>query len=491
MSAREKTVDGPGTDAGADGPGAPPRARDGTRPRTAFVLAGGGAKGAFEAGALRYLVEERAILPDVVTAASAGAIAGAVISQARTPEEFAERVRDLEAELLALTHSSLLFGSQPWVRALRRTPVGAMVDRVLTDWTRPARPADRAVDGRSRIPGSRRLRAARALLGTALALPRVARVVRGGRGGGSMLTLDPLAAALRGRGPEGARAVDPALLARPGLDFRVAVTALRAGRLRYVTGQGTIVEEDACTPVSGAGCGPVDVIEAVLASASVPAVFPPRPLADDDYVDGGLLRNVPVDAALRLGAQRVIAIVAVPLDLPAEQRDYSQANAVEVLVRAVGAITLADRQRADLASPLPPGASLTVIDPTVDVVGPFEIAGGLLRIDMDYGWLRAADIMTEADERTRRAASGTSDAIVTARVAAWYLEEELWASRRPPAEGWSRLLELKRQVREALRAREKLGFAGLPGDGSWWSGYERHAAAAPPWLPPAPFDPCT
>ena len=93
---------------------------------------------------------------------------------------------------------------------------------------------------------------------------------------------------------EGIRPVDPALVGRPGLQLRLAVTALRAGVLRYVTEDGTIVESDARTPAPGAAAGPVDLIDGAIASASVPMVFPPHPMADDDYVDGGVIEIVPV-----------------------------------------------------------------------------------------------------------------------------------------------------------------------------------------------------
>ena len=55
---------------------------------TAFVLAGGGTKGSFEVGALQYLVGTERIIPDIITATSAGAVAAAVLAQARTFEEF-------------------------------------------------------------------------------------------------------------------------------------------------------------------------------------------------------------------------------------------------------------------------------------------------------------------------------------------------------------------------------------------------------------------
>ena len=42
-------------------------------------------------------------MPEIVTATSAGAIAAAVLAQARTLEEFAQRVDEIEGDVLAMT----------------------------------------------------------------------------------------------------------------------------------------------------------------------------------------------------------------------------------------------------------------------------------------------------------------------------------------------------------------------------------------------------
>src|SRR3984957_4846194 len=284
-------------------------------PKTAFVLAGGGTRGAFEAGAIRYLVEEEQILPQILTAASAGAVAAAVLAQARTPQEFAQRSSELRQDLLAMTHIDHLFAKQPWVESLDGTPFGRVIDSYLTVGTRPAVPGPVLPTIVETPPRPRRHRRLLDLAtGLARAVRRLPRTRRGLRGNtGSVLTLDPLDRALRVGGPRGSLPVDPALIARPGLELRLAVTALGAGVLRYVTEDGTLVEEDAVPPVAGRGAGPVDLIEGVLASSSVPMVFPPRPLADDVYADGGGLQNIPVEAAVRLGAERIVAVLAVPL----------------------------------------------------------------------------------------------------------------------------------------------------------------------------------
>lgn len=451
---------------------------------TAFVLAGGGSKGVFEAGAVAYLVDELAVIPDVITATSAGAICGAVLAQARTHEEFVLRVRELEADLLAMTHTELVYGKQPWLAALDGTPIGRVIQERVIDRSRPPRP-----DGLPEAPDApdrtdSRLARVRTLV---RALPRLRHARRHLRtNAAGLLSLEPLAEALRGHGAPAFGAVDPSLIARPGLALRMAVVALGAGELRYVTEDGTIVAADAQTPVSGAGAGPVDVLEGMLASASVPMIFPPRPLADDVYVDGGVANNVPVDAAVRLGARRIFAVLAVPLRLPRDATDWSSASGPAVYLRAAGLIAFAERQRANLAPQLPPGTELTVIDPLVDVVGAFEVAHGLMLIDIDYGWLRAADLLVEVADEGRRIAHETTDAIVTSRVLAWHREEAIWASGHASAAELRALAQVKGVIRDAVGARHGLGLPVPAAGEQWWAAYESHAGPRPAGLPEDP-----
>ena len=482
--------------------------------KTAFVLAGGGTKGAFEAGAIRYLVEEEAITPEVITATSAGSICAVVLAQARTHRELVDRARDLHDDLLAMTDSQLLFGKQPWVAALDGTPFGRAVDGYVTERTRPpipgTNPAGQNPAGQnpagpaggsptSRAPGSpvdhrtwARLRAAhpqlRRYLDTAVrvgqALPHLNRARKALRGNASsILTLEPLAAALRHGGSSGIRRVDPALVGRPGLELRMAVAALGDGVLRYVTERGEIVASDAVTPVAG----PVDVLEGMLASASVPMLFPPRQLAGDVYVDGGIANNIPVDAAVRLGATRVFAVLAVPVVQPRDTTDYLSATAPAVFLRAVGAVAFAERQLANLNPPLPPGTTVTVIDPLVDVVGPFEVSQGLMLLNMDYGWMRAADVLADVPAGTRQRAAATTDAIVVARTQAWHREEAIWRAGGPAPGDRRALAALKTTIRDAVTERKGLGLPTPPDTERWSSGYEVHAGSAPPGLPADPL----
>ncbi len=458
---------------------------------TAFVLAGGGTKGSFEVGALQYLVGTERIIPDIIAATSAGAVAAAVLAQARTFEEFARRVQEVEDDILARTRTEQIFGEQAWLQALEGTTLGGEIRSAFTKGTRPPLPALRCPvaldpDPPPNVPRRlankarrRRRRWARRLLaGAALRLPRARRRFR--TSGSSILNLRPLAHAMRYGGSSGIHPVDPDLVRRPGLELRLAVTALRAGVLRYVTQDGTIVEEDALTPAPGSSAGPVDLLDGVIASASVPMVFPPRALAGDDYVVGGVLQVVPVRAAAQLGATRVIAVMAVPLRIDRDERNYSDDNVVNVGLRALGVIAMAERQRENLAVPLPPGGTLTTIDPVVDVVGYFEVEPGLLRINKDYGWLRAADVMAEGDATVLDEVAADTHRLIAARLEAWHLEETVWAGDAISGDAdpgtLSLLRELKREVHELVDQRKQLGFPVPDGCEEWWTRYEAHGS---------------
>jgi NTE family protein len=477
---------------------------------TAFVLAGGGTKGSFEVGALQYLIATEGIVPDIITATSAGAIGAVVLAQARTLPEFAHRVQQMEDDILAMTRTGYVFGEQAWLRALRGTSLGAEIMAAVTEGTRPPLPAGAdqhhdhgngpAADAaplkeRAQRRAQRKVRRrarrkiVRLVVGASFRLPRARRKLQ--TSGSAVMNLQPLAEAMRRGGPTGIHPVDPALIDRPGLQLRLAVTALRAGVLRYVTESGHIVEDDAMTPAAGVAAGPVDVVEGALASASVPVVFPPRPLADDDYVDGGVLQNVPVRAALHLGATRIIAVLAIPLRVAREEHNFSTDQAANIGVRALGVISLADRQRENLAIAMTSGVSLTTIDPVVDVVGYFEAQVGLLRINRDYGWLRAADVMAEGDPTMRAEMAAQTHQIAEARLRAWHTEETLWGNASPGRDseaGMCALLrECKLSVRDLVDQRKQLGFPVPDGCEEWWTEYEVHDAERPAHLPGRPL----
>jgi hypothetical protein len=233
------------------------------------------------------------------------------------------------------------------------------------------------------------------------------------------------------------------------------------------------------------------VVEGALASASVPLVFPPRPLADDDYVDGGVLQNVPVRAASQLGASRIIAVLAIPMRIAREEHDFAADRAANIGLRALGVISLAERQRENLAVALPPGATLATIDPVVDVVGFFEAEPGLLRINRDYGWLRASDVLSEGDPTLAAEMAVCTHQIAEARLRAWHTEEKLWSAARLGGDaepGTCALVrECKLAIRHLVEQRKQLGYPVPDGCEEWWVDYEIHDGVRPDDLPTRPL----
>jgi NTE family protein len=63
-----------------------------------------------------------------------------------------------------------------------------------------------------------------------------------------------------------------------------------------------------------------DLTDAVVASCSVPGLFPPVQIGDRHYLDGGLVHSIPVGRALALGATRIFVLqvgrVEQPLKVP-------------------------------------------------------------------------------------------------------------------------------------------------------------------------------
>jgi NTE family protein len=245
----------------------PPVAIATSRPRVGLVLAGGGARGAYEAGVLRYICEhfprETGIRPwfDVVSGTSVGALNACFV--AATVDVLAESIGLLWARWLELR-----------------------ADKVLS-----VRPLEL-------------LRFARSLLG----------------GPPMPVTPDPSNPGLRRGG-----VLDTGALERFVLESvpwtRIART-VQSGALHaltvsatHVTSGNTVVFVDSAEELPPWSRDPYVRAERTritpwhaLASAAIPILFPPIALDGTWYVDGGLRQNTPLSPAVRLGSDRVLVI---------------------------------------------------------------------------------------------------------------------------------------------------------------------------------------
>ncbi|MCC6767173.1 MAG: patatin-like phospholipase family protein [Deltaproteobacteria bacterium] len=241
------------------------------RPRIALILAGGGARGAYEAGVLAFLIEDLpkrlGFLPtfDIVSGASVGSI-HAAYWMATLQEEVAAR-----AARLASTWESM---SLERVYRLSLGDLLRIPTRLVSfPFTTGAAGGRSSVPMPSRIPG---------LLDTS-ALEEMVR---------QQIPWRQLRGNLRARG---------------GV-LCVSCTEIASGRaVVFVDGARVSLkpwEYDPYVVARASGIGPAHI----LASAAIPLFFPAVRIGRHFYCDGGLRLNTPLSPALRLGADRLLLV---------------------------------------------------------------------------------------------------------------------------------------------------------------------------------------
>lgn len=274
-------------------------------PSTGVVLAGAAALGAYEVGVLSHLIETVArdigpTMPRVLAGTSAGAInAAALASFADAP---AVGTRMLSRAWCELRLEQILRPSSVELLSMALDVAGA-----------PAR------------------------------LRRALRVrwIRGG-------VLDPAPIA---------RLVARAPLAR--IDAHLAARRLdgiAVSATRVATGAAVVFHRGATPATTWSREPNVVAIETpvtelhVLASASIPLLFPPVVIDGDAYCDGGLRQMVPLSPALHLGASRLLVVNPLPAAARAcaEDGDAPITSPLYLAGKALNAL-FADRVGADLA----------------------------------------------------------------------------------------------------------------------------------------------
>ena len=237
------------------------------RPRTALVLSGGGARGAYEAGVLAHLFER--VYPrlgpdfefDIVSGTSVGAI-HAAFTAASSHMPAAARARQLAETWRAMRIGDVLRLSTRNVLAIPLRALGL---------TRQSRSEDGA--------------AASVL--------------------GGIVDMAPLERLVADRVPWSALRRN--LEARRGA-LCISCTEVRSGRVTVFM-DGPIGDPAPWRYDPNAQGIPAEItVRHVRASAAIPFLFPAVRIADRYYVDGGLRMNTPLSPALRLSASRVLVV---------------------------------------------------------------------------------------------------------------------------------------------------------------------------------------
>jgi NTE family protein len=180
---------------------------------------------------------------------------------------------------------------------------------------------------------------------------------------------------------------------------------LADGRTRYVDQRGRFVDNGELVPLR----------DALQASASIPIAYPPMTLPGGRYVDGGVRENVPIRIADEASASSVIAILASPVSM--SPADFSTAVLPAIAARSAEAL-YDEVLQADIAPRGGFRAPRTIIAPDVEPYSLFTVDPGLIRIPMDYGYMRAFDEM-HANVSVRGALRDLSTRIFRTRKLVW------------------------------------------------------------------------
>lgn len=398
--------------------------------RRALVLAGGGAKGAFEVGAVRCLYDVFNFTPEIISGTSAGALNA--VKLAEGPAALAE----LEAMWLSLQGPSDMFIPTTVVQRLldnwgrsglfgqQQFELADMLGVQVSPQTLLAADQELAIGMAKSIPGQM-TGTGLLLIGSLLStigspllsgvqivqdLKRLFTIER------SLFLFDPVRRLLNAN-------VDPNKVRRSGITLRVAVVNLENGQARFVNEAGHFVDDNAL----------VDLLNAVQASASIPVVYPPVVLPGGNYIDGGVRENIAVAAADLAGASSIIAVLPSPVGM--KEREYGAASLFPIFGRTIEAV-LDENQVNDLYPYRGFNAPVTVIAPSEEVHSLFTIDPGLIRINMDYGYTRAYDEM-QGNDSIREELRMLSDDIIKKRVEIWGVIEHLSEGKLMRSEGWA------------------------------------------------------
>ena len=225
-----------------------------------FVLQGGGALGAYQAGVYEALHEAK-VEPDWVIGTSIGAINGAIIA-GNPPGQRIERLK------------------QFWEQVAYQGSATAGLLPVLDEWLRNVSIMTRGIP--------------------AFFAPHVGALLGmqsdGGSAAAAFYSTEPLRQTLLSL-------IDFGYLNGKQTRLTVGAVAVRSGRMRYFTNRDT----------------PLDV-DHVMASAAFPPGFPAVRLEDEAWWDGGIYSNTPLEAVLDDHPRRDSVIFAVQL-WPAHGRE--------------------------------------------------------------------------------------------------------------------------------------------------------------------------
>ena len=286
--------------------------------RLGLVLSGGGARGAFQVGVYERLLEDpRFCAPMALSGTSAGSINAALIAAGKSPTQMRQFWLEIADDPPVKT-SAVFFETASW--ALLQLLVDEAY-RLLAS-TAPWRDFVRHV--RNHLPprpGSFAALLVEYILTTRFEV--ASKFLEGIR--------EPFLADTSRLRERLADAIGGYVVPSSGPHLAINTVDARTGQVvRYVT------HKTPWTRPPNYEVVPAITVDMVLASASIPLLFPAIPVDNHLLWDGGLLVNTPLAPVVALGAQRIVTVLVTGLPPTPSPRQFS--NFGEAVERTVDCV---------------------------------------------------------------------------------------------------------------------------------------------------------
>jgi NTE family protein len=378
---------------------------------TAIVLSGGGSRGDFQLGALTAL-QEAGVRADILCSTSVGSLNALMLTQG---ESGLDELRKIWFGLRRNDHMWLF---EDWWQeldpAMRKVIVGSLMGDATSGEPSSVALGTFAGGAVGSVLGPMGLLAG-AFVGAALAgntnnvvadaftgaAVRKALTVISERAR-ALLNLNPVRTLI---GQHFSQARLDAFVAS-GKKLRLATVGLESGELCYVTETGDLLRRRSGERLAAG----VPVLEGVMASAAIAAVFPPVNFAGDAWVDGGHRESVPLRAAIEAGADEIYVICSGPVDrwsavnrteefgFTPPPTDFESRHLLDIANRALLSIHLDEMEADDIYPVLDerPDLKIKLIYPEYPTHDIVTIDADLIRVNYDYGYRSAWDVLRDA-----------------------------------------------------------------------------------------------
>jgi NTE family protein len=483
-----------------------------------LALSGGAARGSFQIGALEYLYKVRKYRADVIASTSVGSINGIALAQADKPDEQVKRLDLLLRIWRGLARPQDFYTLRPWAEAMLQTDsidLGALsidephvVEQIVFNNLIGNAKASPSIALLDPLESLMRPLVDPKKLAKGVPLRMVTVSLESGRiryvtERGFLLEDDnrtPVASALpddpRIKPERDAFLSELAMLRNtqaqadmvshqmnsPGKWKALARLRLELDRARWRTDTAfdALAARNASLPKPVQA--PVDPVNGALASSGLPGIFGPYRLGEERYVDGGVREQVPVRTVIQMGATEVVAVATSSQEMP-HSGAASEESFFMVLFESLTSLMQREIVEQDIAGRGTGNVPVTVIMPTLDVHDGAVVDMGLIHMAMDYGYMRAADVLDPLSDSDRAAARRLSDAITALRRET-HLLSYMWTWPIQP--GDHQVLDdlrfRKWVIRKLVESRVASGV-GIPRFAALWFQTWEDGASAVPFIP--------